>query len=618
MSDQNTHIKVSAIPTMGWTIGQWRNAYLHDQADPDKLLGELLAGLQYDDPAWIMIVDDVTLKQQLEALADALERMNGKRSRLPLYGIPFAIKDNMDAAGLPTTAACPAFSHEAEEDASVVARLRAAGAILLGKTNLDQFATGLAGVRSPYGVVTNPFNPAYIGGGSSSGSASVVARGCVPFALGTDTAGSGRVPAAFNNLVGLKPTRGLVSNTGILPACRTLDCVSVFALNVEDAGRVLEVIGGFDATDPYSRHSVPDQAAVRMGKTPRFAIPLQPDFCGDEVQGAAYQAALARMRELGVILEPIDFSPMQALAALLYDGPWVAERYAAIAEFMTDHTADMHPVVRDIIERAGRYNAVDTFKAEYRRAELKRVLDEVLADFDALLVPSTPTLPTLDAVAAAPITVNSQLGIYTNFVNLGDCAALALPAGWRSDGLPFGVTLIAPAWRDHALLEFAQRWQRHAPWTLGATGRDLPAERSVPAQSLAPAPGYIRLAVVGAHLTGMPLNHQLTTRHARFVERTQTAACYRLYALPNTTPPKPGLVRDAQHGSLIEVEVWDVPSGGFGVFVAEVPAPLGIGSLELQDGSIVKGFICEPWALQGATEITALGGWRAFLAQLNN
>ncbi|MEO6148285.1 MAG: amidase family protein, partial [Sulfuriferula sp.] len=338
----------------------------------------------------------------------------------------------------------------------------------------------------------------------------------------------------------------------------------------------------------------------------------------DEVQAAAYQAALARMRELGVILEPIDFSPMQALAALLYDGPWVAERYAAIAEFMTDHAADMHPVVRDIIERAGRYNAVDTFKAEYRRAELKRVLDEVLANFDALLVPSTPTLPTLDAVAAAPITVNSQLGIYTNFVNLGDCAALALPAGWRSDGLPFGVTLIAPAWRDHALLEFAQRWQRHAPWTLGATGRDLPAEHSVPAQSLAPAPGYIRLAVVGAHLTGMPLNHQLTTRHARFVECTQTAACYRLYALPNTTPPKPGLVRDAQHGSLIEVEVWDVPSGGFGAFVAEVPAPLGIGSLELQDGSIVKGFICEPWALQGATEITALGGWRAFLAQLNN
>ncbi|MES2407530.1 MAG: allophanate hydrolase [Pseudomonadota bacterium] len=603
---------------MGWTISQWRAAYLQDQADPAELLGELLAGLQHDDPAWIMIVDSATLKQQLGALSAALEKMNGKRSHLPLYGIPFAIKDNMDVAGLPTTAACPAFAHVAEHDATVVARLRAAGAILLGKTNLDQFATGLVGVRSPYGVVTNPFNPAYIGGGSSSGSASVVARGNVPFALGTDTAGSGRVPAAFNNLVGLKPTRGLVSNTGVLPACRTLDCVSVFALNVEDAGSVLDVIGGFDAVDPYSRHSVPDQVAVRMDKTPRFAIPQQPDFCGDEVQAAAYMAALVQMRELGVTLEPIDFSPMQALAALLYEGPWVAERYAAIAEFITDHAADMHPVVRDIIERAARYNAVDTFKAEYRRAELKRALDMVLADFDALLVPSTPTLPTLATVEAEPIAVNSQLGIYTNFVNLGDCAALALPAGWRSDGLPFGVTLIAPAWRDRALLDFAQRWQCHAPWTLGATGRESPADRTVSAEPVALAPGYVRLAVVGAHLTGMPLNHQLTTRHAQFVERTQTASCYRLYALPNTTPPKPGLVRDAQNGSAVEVEVWDVPTGGFGAFVAEVPAPLGIGSLELQDGSMIKGFICESWALRGATEITALGGWRAYLAQLNN
>jgi len=404
----------------------------------------------------------------------------------------------------------------------------------------------------------------------------------------------------------------------VVPACRTLDCVSVFALNVEDAGSVLDVIAGFDAADPYSRPCPPDQAAVRIGQMPRFAIPQQPDFCGDAVQAAAYSVALAQMRALGVVLEPVDFTPMQALAALLYDGPWVAERYAAIAEFIADHAEDMHPVVRDIIERAGRYSAVDTFKAEYRRAELKRALDSLLADFDALLVPSAPTLPTLAAVAAEPIAANSQLGIYTNFVNLGDCAALALPAGWRSDGLPFGVTLIAPAWRDYALLDFALRWQRHAPWMLGATGLDLPADSAAPTVSAAPAPGYVRLAVVGAHLTGMPLNHQLTTRHARFVERTRTADCYRLYALPNTTPPKPGLVRDAQGGSAIEVEVWDVPLGGFGSFVAEVPTPLGIGSVELGDGSVVKGFICEPWALQGATEITALGGWRTFLAQLNH
>lgn len=587
----------------GWTIGEWLNAYRTQEITPRTALHALRQQLRMDDPAWIYIFSadelDAQLKQLEDAGADAL--------KLPLYGVPFVVKDNIDVAGIPTTAACPAFSYVADADATSVARLRAAGAIVLAKTNLDQFATGLVGTRSPYGPVPNSFNPDYVSGGSSSGSAVAVASGLFPFSLGTDTAGSGRVPAGFNNIVGLKPTKGRFSTAGVVPACRSLDCVSVFALTVNDAELVAQLVEGFDPTDGYSR-TAPAPAQL-FTSTPRFGIPAEPVWFGDSESERAWQQSLAQLRELGVELIPVDFTPMQTLAQLLYGGPWVAERHAAIAEFMAKHAEAMNPVVRDIIRQAVNFTATDAYRAEYRRAELTRTIQTQMAAVDALLVPTAPRLPTIADVEADPVVVNSQLGTWTNFVNLADCSALALPAGFREDGLPFGITLIAPAWQDAALAEFGKRWTQAISLPLGATQRFAP---SAPVKNDPPA-GYVRLAVVGAHLTGMPLNIQLIERNARFVESTFTADCYRLYALPNTTPPKPGLIRTQEKGAEIIVELWDVPVHHFGSFVALIPAPLGIGTLTLKDGREVKGFICEGTAVLGAEDITHLGGWRAYI-----
>lgn len=587
----------------GWTIGEWLNAYRTQEITPRTALHALRQQLRMDDPAWIYIFSadelDAQLKQLEDAGADAL--------KLPLYGVPFVVKDNIDVAGIPTTAACPAFSYVADADATSVARLRAAGAIVLAKTNLDQFATGLVGTRSPYGPVPNSFNPDYVSGGSSSGSAVAVASGLFPFSLGTDTAGSGRVPAGFNNIVGLKPTKGRFSTAGVVPACRSLDCVSVFALTVNDAELVAQLVEGFDPTDGYSR-TAPAPAQL-FTSTPRFGIPAEPVWFGDSESERAWQQSLAQLRELGVELIPVDFTPMQTLAQLLYGGPWVAERHAAIAEFMAKHAEAMNPVVRDIIRQAVNFTATDAYRAEYRRAELTRTIQMQMAAVDALLVPTAPRLPTIADVEADPVVVNSQLGTWTNFVNLADCSALALPAGFREDGLPFGITLIAPAWQDAALAEFGKRWTQSISLPLGATQRFAP---SAPVKNDPPA-GYVRLAVVGAHLTGMPLNIQLIERNARFVESTFTADCYRLYALPNTTPPKPGLIRTQEKGAEIIVELWDVPVHHFGSFVALIPAPLGIGTLTLKDGREVKGFICEGTAVLGAEDITHLGGWRAYI-----
>lgn len=587
----------------GWTIGEWLNAYRTQEITPRTALHALRQQLRMDDPAWIYIFSadelDAQLKQLEDAGADAL--------KLPLYGVPFVVKDNIDVAGIPTTAACPAFSYVADADATSVARLRAAGAIVLAKTNLDQFATGLVGTRSPYGPVPNSFNPDYVSGGSSSGSAVAVASGLFPFSLGTDTAGSGRVPAGFNNIVGLKPTKGRFSTAGVVPACRSLDCVSVFALTVNDAELVAQLVEGFDPTDGYSR-TAPAPAQL-FTSTPRFGIPAEPVWFGDSESERAWQQSLAQLGELGVELIPVDFTPMQTLAQLLYGGPWVAERHAAIAEFMAKHAEAMNPVVRDIIRQAVNFTATDAYRAEYRRAELTRMIQMQMAAVDALLVPTAPRLPTIADVEADPVVVNSQLGTWTNFVNLADCSALALPAGFREDGLPFGITLIAPAWQDAALAEFGKRWTQAISLPLGATQRFAP---SAPVKNDPPA-GYVRLAVVGAHLTGMPLNIQLIERNARFVESTFTADCYRLYALPNTTPPKPGLIRTQEKGAEIIVELWDVPVHHFGSFVALIPAPLGIGTLTLKDGREVKGFICEGTAVLGAEDITHLGGWRAYI-----
>ncbi len=587
----------------GWTIGEWLNAYRTQEITPRTALHALRQQLRMDDPAWIYIFSadelDAQLKQLEDAGADAL--------KLPLYGVPFVVKDNIDVAGIPTTAACPAFSYVADADATSVARLRAAGAIVLAKTNLDQFATGLVGTRSPYGPVPNSFNPDYVSGGSSSGSAVAVASGLFPFSLGTDTAGSGRVPAGFNNIVGLKPTKGRFSTAGVVPACRSLDCVSVFALTVNDAELVAQLVEGFDPTDGYSR-TAPAPAQL-FTSTPRFGIPAEPVWFGDSESERAWQQSLAQLGELDVELIPVDFTPMQTLAQLLYGGPWVAERHAAIAEFMAKHAEAMNPVVRDIIRQAVNFTATDAYRAEYRRAELTRTIQMQMAAVDALLVPTAPRLPTIADVEANPVVVNSQLGTWTNFVNLADCSALALPAGFREDGLPFGITLIAPAWQDAALAEFGKRWTQAISLPLGATQRFAP---SAPVKNDPPA-GYVRLAVVGAHLTGMPLNIQLIERNARFVESTFTADCYRLYALPNTTPPKPGLIRTQEKGAEIIVELWDVPVHHFGSFVALIPAPLGIGTLTLKDGREVKGFICEGTAVLGAEDITHLGGWRAYI-----
>lgn len=594
-----------ALPA--FTLRDWQQAYRSQQLQP-SVLAELLAACRAEDPAWISLASAQQLQSQLDQLQERLAAVDGEISQLPLYGIPFAIKDNIDAAGWSTSAACPEFAYAAKADATVVARLRAAGAILIGKTNLDQFATGLVGTRSPYGAVPNSFNPAYVSGGSSSGSASVVARGLVPFALGTDTAGSGRVPAGFNNIVGLKPTKGWLPNSGLVPACKTLDCISVFALTVADALVVATIAGGYDAADAYSRKN-PNSAKVGMPAQPRLAVPSNPEFFGDSQNQAVYEAALGKLRELGAELQEIDFAPFQQLAEQLYYGPWVAERTVALEGVDPAH---INPVVRGIVENGHTYSACDAYQTEYIRAELSRKINDLLAGFDALVVPTSPTLRTLAEMQAEPVLFNSQFGTYTNFTNLADLCALALPAGFRDDGLPAGITLIAPAWHDQALAALGQRWQQASGLPLGATGQPLPQQ---PSDDTA-APGSVRVAVVGAHLTGMPLNFQLTTRNAVLVEQTTSAAHYRLYALPGSVPPKPGLARVTEDGAEIIVELWDVPQARFGEFVAEIPPPLGIGNLQLADGRWVKGFICEPYALQGARDITAFGGWRAYLASL--
>nr|WP_199770300.1 allophanate hydrolase [Dickeya zeae] len=597
-------LMTSHTPYIGLTLPQWQHHYQHASDAVTEMLLAVWRSLRAEDPAWIYLPNEADVREQI---TDLLSRPDAKH--LPLYGVPFAVKDNIDVAGWPTSAACPAFTYTATQDATVVARLKAAGAIVVGKTNLDQFATGLVGTRSPFGAVPNSIKPEYVSGGSSSGSASVVARGLVPFALGTDTAGSGRVPAGFNNIVGLKPTKGWLSTRGVVPACRLNDCVSVFALSVQDAWLVATLAGGYDEGDAYSRHhprTTPANVSARL----RLAVPHPLEFFGDQHAEHAFQQALSGLQAMGATLEPVDFTPFTQLARQLYEGPWVAERTVAVGALLHEQPEAMDPVVRGIIAKGSDYSAGEVFAAEYLRAELARQIASTLNGFDALVVPTTPTIRTQEEMKQQPVLYNSQFGFYTNFTNLADLCGLALPAPYREDGLPAGITLIAPAWHDAALAAFGQRWQSATALPLGATGQPLPL-MSAPQ---VPSPHHVRLAVVGAHLTGMPLNFQLTTRDAVKVEETITSADYRLYALANTHPPKPGLVNTGQ-GQPIAVELWDIPLARFGEFVAEIPPPLGIGTLTLADGRQVKGFICEPAALDGAEDITAFGGWRAFIAQ---
>ena len=473
---------------------------------------------------------------------------------------------------------------------------------MVGKTNLDQFATGLVGVRSPYGAVKNSFHPDYISGGSSSGSSVAVANGQVPFSLGTDTAGSGRVPAGHNNIVGLKPTKGWFSTSGLIPACRTIDVISIFALTVDDAWQVAQIMQGYDTSDEYSRQH-PANVPTQFSKG-KIAIPAQLEFYGDAESEKAFKLAIARAKQLGYAVEAIDFSIFNQLASALYNKAWVAERCSAVEKIVSREVP--HPVIHQIISQADNFNAVDMMQAEYERAQLARQINLALADFDALMVPTAPTIYKIADVEADPLVKNSHMGAYTNFVNFADLSALALPNSIRVDGLPSGVTFIASAWMDQALANFAQRWQQATALMLGTSQKTYIPSTQIQSQH------SVKLAVVGAHLTGMPLNFQLTTRGGTLLQTTQTAASYKLYALKNTTPPKPGL-QYSSTGQKIAVEVWDIPFANFGQIVAEVPAPLGIGNVQLADGRWVKGFICEGYALEDATDISHFGGWRDFI-----
>jgi allophanate hydrolase len=548
------------------------------------------------NPVWISLADR----------AATLARARDIDPTLPLAGVPFAVKDNIDVAGMPTTAGCPAYAYVPTRTAAVVQRLLDAGAVLIGKTNLDQFATGLVGVRSPYGACSSVFDDRYVSGGSSSGSAVAVATGLVAFALGTDTAGSGRVPAAFNNLVGLKPTRGLLSTSGVVPACRSLDCVSIFATDTTMAERVWRVAHGFDASDPFSRTAAPgDGAAPWLGGSFRFGVPRdeQLAFFGDVESPGLYRAAIERFESIGGTRVTIDFAPFRDAAALLYSGPWVAERYAAIGEFVDLNPEAVHPVVEKIVRGAASKTAVDAYRGLYQLEALKRAAATQWASIDVMLLPTAGTIYTKEAVEADPIQLNTNLGYYTNFVNLMDLTAVAVPAGFRDDGLPFGVSLIGPAFSDAALLALASRYVRSSG-SLDPSSPDAP-------------PGCINVAVVGAHLTGQPLNRQLTERGARLVQSCRTSPEYRFYALANTTPPKPGLVREPGfEGPGIALEIWAVPEDQFGSFVAGVPPPLGIGSVQLDTGDWVKGFICEPAGIAGAADITEFGGWKNYLTKV--
>lgn len=539
-------------------------------------------------------------RQQLLAYAHAVESKG--MANQSLYGIPFAIKDNIDLAGIPTTAACPDFSYVPDKSASVVQRLIDAGAIPVGKTNLDQFATGLNGTRSPYGACLNAYDPNYISGGSSSGSAVALALGQVCFSLGTDTAGSGRVPAAFNNLVGLKPTCGLLSTTGVVPACRSLDTVSIFVLNGADAQRVLAVAIGYDESDSYARKMQPYGFDFGTAARFNFGVPRreQLKFFDNRDAERLFEESVLRLEQMGGHKIEIDFAPFLETARLLYEGAWVAERYQAIRAFIDTKPESLFPVTREIIAAGKNLSAADAFAGIYRLRELQRKCDPVWQNVDCVVTPTAGTIYTVDQMRADPIRLNADLGYYTNFMNLLDYSAVAIPAGFMANGLPLGITVFAPAHQDMPLLHLAQRWQNSGVAT------NLPD--AVPC-------GWVKVAVCGAHLSGLPLNGQLTSRGARLRKCTRSAAEYKLYALPGGPPYRPGMVRVAQGGAPIEIEVWELPTREFGSFVADIPAPLGIGMLTLADGEQVQGFVCEAYAVSGALDITHFGGWRAYLAQ---
>ena len=597
------------LSRLSFEIGTLQSGYHSGAFTPGDVVAEVYRRIRASEnnPIWICLIRE----ENAIAAADALAGTPNQS----LFGIPFAVKDNIDVADLPTTAACPSFSYVAQANATVVQRLLDNGAILIGKTNLDQFATGLVGVRSPFGTCRNLFNSEYISGGSSSGSALAVAGGLVSFALGTDTAGSGRIPAAFANIIGLKPTRGVLSTRGVVPACRSLDCVSIFSLTPGDAETVLQVGASYDPEDAYSRQSPPSAASAKAWC---IGIPPAPQL--EQVENeyrVLFTEAVERFRALGHTIVTIDAKPFLETANLLYGGPWVAERFAAVGAFIKDHLDSVHPVVRDIILGGEKFSAVDSFNAQYRLEQLRQKAAVVWDSMDALLLPTAPNIYRIEEIEREPVSLNSRLGIFTNFTNLLDLAAIAVPGGFRPDGLPFGITLLGPGFSEASLFALIKPYLESLRPALGATKTTYPVPQLDQSRPQA-RPNGVMLAVVGAHLTGEPLNYQLTDLHARLIERTMTAPIYQLFALQGSSPPKPGLIQAGpESGASIEVEVWEIPVREFGKFVQNVPSPLTIGTIHLENRQQVKGFLCETIAAHGATDITGFGGWKNYLKSLS-
>lgn len=593
------------------SISHIHRLYKEGVLTPEALISEIKKKIEeYQDyNIWIYVLDDDEIAPYLSALESK------EPDDLPLYGIPFAIKDNIDLAGVPTTAACAEYSYTPEQSAFTVQLLIDAGAIPVGKTNLDQFATGLVGTRSPYGAVKNAFNPDYISGGSSSGSAVSVALGQVSFSLGTDTAGSGRVPAAFNNLIGLKPTKGRFSTTGVVPACRSLDCVSIFALNPDDTETVFNALDEYDANDSYARKV--QSPSINNNEKKKVGLPKseQLSFFGDKEYEKLFDTFIKSIPSEKYDIVRIDFSPFIEAAKLLYQGPWVAERYAAIESFIEDNPDALFPVTKEIISPARNINAVDAFKSFYQLQEYKRQADNILQQFDFILTPTTGTHYRIEEENNDPIQTNTCLGYYTNFMNLLDYTALAIPAGFKQNGLPFGVTLFSDPFKDKFLLDQAKVLMNSKQHKMGATEfvRDIDETNISDVK-----PTTLDVAVCGAHLSGMPLNHQLTERNATLIKACKTAKSYRLYALAGGPPYRPGLIKVKEGGAAIDVEVWRMPLEHFGSFMSGIPHPLGIGKAELEDGTTVNSFICEAFAISDAEDITGYGSWRNYIASLAN
>jgi allophanate hydrolase len=596
-----TPLSGSSLATAGpLEVGGLSDAYRSGALCPADVIREVgrRIAARGDDGVWIAL--------DLEAaLATATALGSEPDPARPLWGIPFAVKDNIDVEGWQTTAACPGFAYEPERTATAVELLVAAGAILVGKTNLDQFATGLNGTRSPYGIPRSVSDAAMISGGSSSGSAVAVAAGLVAFALGTDTAGSGRVPAALNGIVGHKPSRGLVSTAGVVPACRSLDCVSVFAHSVAEAVAVVDIMTGLDPADPWTRELPGPVGAGVAARGLRLAIPAAPELSGEHGYDTAWDAALAQLIAAGIELVEVDLTGFTDAGEMLYDGPWVAERLAGTAEFLESRPTEVNPVVRTLLERGHTVSGVDVFRGIERLRLLERDARAVLESVDALLVPTAPTTFTVDEMLAHPIEHNTRLGHYTTFGNLLDLAAIALPTATGRADRPFGISVIVRAGADARMHGVAAALERVLTPVAGR-GSEETAPSAAPSATLP-------IAVVGAHLSGMPLNGELTALDAQLRSTTETAPEYRLFAL-DTVPPKPGMVRVGSDGSAIQVEVYDVPIANVGRFLAGIASPLGLGSVRLKNGEDVHGFLCEPIATAGAPDVTSHGGWRAYIA----